>query len=60
MRSQETILQQLGTALHVQMDDITHEPLPNRWVELIQYLNEQERARERVQQPEPKGRQRPY
>ena len=27
------------------MDDITHEPLPRRWVELIHYLDEQELKR---------------
>lgn len=27
------------------MDEITHEPLPSRWVELILYLEEQERRR---------------
>ena len=58
MGPHETILQRLGKALHVQMDDITHEPLPERWVELIHQLNEQERTRERVQQAECKGRER--
>lgn len=60
MRSQETIFQRLGKALHLRLDDVTNEPLPHRWVELIQYLNEQERTRERVQQGEPKGRERPH
>lgn len=45
MRFQETILQRLGKVLHVRMDDITHEPLPRRWVGLIHYLDEQERKR---------------
>ena len=45
MWPQETILQRLGKTLHVRMDDITHEPLPRRWVELILYLEEQERER---------------
>ena len=44
MRFQETILERLGKALHVGMDDITHEPLPRRWVELILFLEEKERA----------------
>ena len=60
MRIQETILQRLGKALHVQMDDITHEPLPHRWVELIHYLNEQEKMREDVDRAEPKGRERAH
>ena len=58
MGPHETILQGLGKALHVQMDDITHGPLPRRWVELIQYLNEQERRG--VQQAESQGRERPH
>jgi len=43
MRFQETILGRLGKALHVQMDDITHEALPRRWVDLILHLEEQEK-----------------
>ena len=35
MHVQETILQRLGKALNVRLDDVTHEPLPQRWVELI-------------------------
>ena len=51
MRFRETILQRLGKALHVQMDDITHEPLPRRWVELILYLEEHERTRSELHEP---------
>jgi hypothetical protein len=40
---QETILQRLGKALHAHWDATAHEPLPRRWIELIQHLNEQER-----------------
>jgi hypothetical protein len=54
MRPQETILQRLGKTLHVQTDDITREPLPRRWVELIQHLNEQERMRSERSEPEPR------
>ena len=43
MRFQKTNVERLGKALHVRMDDITREPLPRRWVELILYLEEQER-----------------
>ena len=49
---QDTILQRLGKALHVHIDDITHEPLPRRWVELILYLDEQERERSARHEPE--------
>ena len=45
MLFQETILQRLGKALHAHWDEIAREPLPRRWIELIQHLNEQERKR---------------
>ena len=44
MRFQETILERLGKALHARMDDITHEAVPRRWVELILFLEEKERT----------------
>jgi hypothetical protein len=53
MRFQETILGRLGKALHVRMDDITHEPLPERWVDLIHYLDEKERRESRQRQRQP-------
>ena len=39
----DTIFSRLGKAFHLYADDIAHEPLPMRWVELIRYLDEQER-----------------
>ena len=42
-QGQETLLRRLGKAFHIYADDIAHEPLPRRWVELIRYLDEQER-----------------
>jgi hypothetical protein len=42
---EKSILRRLGKVLHVGTEDITHEPLPQRWVELIHYLDEQERKR---------------
>jgi hypothetical protein len=36
--------------------DITREPLPARWVELIRSLDEQERTREQGRQAEPEPR----
>jgi hypothetical protein len=56
MDAQETILQRLGKALNVRLDDITHEPLPERWVELIHHLNEQERKNSERQVPQPRRR----
>ena len=48
MRQDENaILRRLGKALHLYDDDITHEPLPCRWADLIHYLDEQERSRSR-------------
>jgi hypothetical protein len=44
----ETILRRLGGALHGRLDNITHEPLPRRWIDLIHHLDEQERT-----QPKP-------
>jgi len=38
----DPILQRLGNVLHVHIDDITHEPLPRHFVDLIRRLSEQE------------------
>jgi hypothetical protein len=42
---EDTILQRLGKVLHLRLDDITHEALPRRWVDLIHYLDEEEGKR---------------
>jgi hypothetical protein len=42
-QSHDPILRRLGKLLHDQDDDITHESLPKRWVDLIHFLDEQER-----------------
>jgi hypothetical protein len=39
----DSILRRLGKVLHDQDGHITREPLPKRWVDLIHYLDEQER-----------------
>lgn len=54
-QDQGSILGRLAKALHVRVDDITHEPLPRRWVELIHYLDEQERKRSERPTPETKA-----
>jgi hypothetical protein len=54
---QDTILQRLGKALHGHGDDITHEPLPRRWVDLIHHLDEQERRRSQGRQSKPERQQ---
>jgi len=56
MRFQKTNFEQLGKALRVRTDDITHEPLPRRWVELILYLEEHERTPSERHEPESRGR----
>ena len=46
-------MRRIGTVLRVKDDDLTHEPLPERWVDMIHYLDEKERgekARERQRQ----------
>jgi hypothetical protein len=42
----------LAKALHAYYDDIMHEPLPRRWVDLIHHLDEQERRREQARRLE--------
>jgi hypothetical protein len=57
MRFQETILERLGKTLRGHNEDVTHAPLPRRWVDLIHFLDEQERKRSEPQpEPEPRGR----
>ena len=36
-------MRRIGTVLRDKNDDFAHEPLPERWVDLIHYLDEQER-----------------
>jgi hypothetical protein len=46
-------IRRIGTVFRVTNDDFAHEPLPERWVDLIHYLDEKERrenARERHRQ----------
>jgi Anti-sigma factor NepR len=38
-----TVRHLIGTALNTQYDEIADEPLPQRWVDLIHYLDEKER-----------------
>jgi hypothetical protein len=45
-----SILYRIGKAFQVRTEDITRERLPERWVDLIQYLDAQEREREDAQQ----------
>ena len=47
--AQPPVFECLGKALHVQFDSVAKEPLPERWVDLINYLKEREQARQRSQ-----------
>jgi hypothetical protein len=38
-----SIVEFLRTALHARYDAILNEPLPERWVDLVDHLNDQER-----------------
>ena len=38
------IFERIGKMLHDQLGDIAREPLPERWNDLINYLNDQERT----------------
>ena len=56
-QARSQIVERLRSALRAQYDAILNEPLPERWVDLIHRLNEQERrereASERVARPRP-------
>jgi hypothetical protein len=58
LQGQETILQRIGKVLRVQSNDITHQPVPSRWVDLILHLDEQERKGAERRRPEVEPRQR--
>jgi hypothetical protein len=38
------IITGIGKVLHERLEQDVHEPLPERWVDLIHHLNAQERA----------------
>lgn len=40
-------MRRIGTVLRVKDDDFAHEPLPDRWVDLIHHLDEKERREAR-------------
>jgi hypothetical protein len=47
-QDKRSITHWIGELFRVRSEDVTREHLPERWLDLIQYLNEQERERERV------------
>jgi len=46
----QEFIRRIGTVLRVRNDDLTHEPLPERWVDLIRYLEDKERLESRDRQ----------
>ena len=42
--ARSAILERIGKVLHEHFDDIAREPLPERWVDLINYLNDKEQT----------------
>jgi len=42
---QRSFLDRIRETLRVQHEDVVREPLPQRWVDLIHYLNEREQRR---------------
>jgi hypothetical protein len=57
MAAQNELLKAIGRSLRGRDEDIAREALPQRWVDLILYLDEQER--EQRAQAETKARRRP-
>jgi hypothetical protein len=54
----DSILGRIGRVWHDRDDQITREPLPRRWVELIHRLNEEERKRTDARREEKRPRDR--
>ena len=42
LRKKDETIVEIGKGLRRRDEDITHAPLPRRWVDLIRHLNEQE------------------
>ena len=47
-QARSQIIDRIKSALHAQYDAILNEPLPERWVDLIHRLNEQERQQREI------------
>lgn len=43
MRQHSPVWERVGKALHAQFNEVAEQPLPKRWVDLINRLNELER-----------------
>ena len=44
----DPFIERIGNALHRTYDDLVHEPLPDRWINLIKRLNAEKEQREAV------------
>jgi len=51
MQQHSSLLERISKAMRRQFDAIAREPLPERWVDLIKHLNEQERRQAQAQPP---------
>jgi hypothetical protein len=49
--SHDIVWHRIGKALKLQSEDVTREPLPRRWIDLIRHLDEQERNEARPDYP---------
>ena len=49
-QAQNSILARIRNALHAQYDEKAREPLPQRWVDLIRYLDEKDQMRSEATQ----------
>ena len=58
-KPQDTIQRWLREKLHAHFDEVSHEPLPERWVDLIRYLEQEwKRSEDHRSQREPSSRRR--
>jgi hypothetical protein len=48
-QARSQVVERIRSALHAEYDAILNEPLPERWVDLIHRLNEQERLQREAQ-----------
>jgi hypothetical protein len=51
------VVKRLNAALHAVYDAVTNEPVPERWVDLIKRLSQEERARREASQEQTKSPQ---
>jgi hypothetical protein len=50
--TQQSITRWIGDLFRVRSEDATREHLPERWIELIQYLNDKEHNQQSSRRPE--------